>query len=1059
MKGDFSRRIFDAGKYAGVLHQQGRVWLDSDWNEQTALQFERLREETADLIGPSGFSGTAFQISASSGNPADFQIAHGRAYLDGVLCRLPADASYLHQPFLLDPPAIPIPQDGSTLNALIYLEAWARPISYLQDPAIREVALGGPDTTMRIQTVAQIKLVQVPATVTDLTCPNAGSLLPATPDGTLTVIQNPPPPPTDICRIPDLGTYTGRENRLYRVEIHSGGAVRGSVTSPPTKAAPATFKWSRDNAGFAVGVTALSQDRLTLTLTSLGRDQATALQQGDLVEISDDASELGPGAGFLTNLASDPDLDQIKVTLASPLPSSFQNPGAAGSPPTVGADRHLILRRWDGSGTVSATFDPTATPDLDLGDGIQIQFGGTQVQAGDYWQFAARTDGSVEPLNGAPPQGIRRHRTALALAQWTRPVTSPPSSPPASYSMAVLHDCRTVFPPLAEPALHVQSISLNGANGPLALLNDRSVAIADLSGGIDVLLDAAPAPAAITRAVCALEVEVPAPLSSATGAYEKAVADPQKTNVGFQPTVLVGDATANGNVISWRLRHPEALNGFPFELLPPGEPGLLARFRINGNFVWAQDNPNIFLDGDVFGVRQLRVIRAPREPVLRGATVTDVRPVILADTGIRLPSGDGRKGGMFETWFWIAPPPTLGFTLTVPTVPVLRSIGGAELIGDLVVTISGGVPTAAGAAVPAFTIRAVLDQPITSLAVDASNTEALLLIDDPSTLNTAQLLTSSRAALTGGGGSGLDYKNGKAPNTFLGSLVAGVAGVVEFANIPIDSPGPGQTRTIRITNLRVNLFQLAVTGAPLSPPTHVSASVTGLPQALGPVTAATVGNGLAAFEVHNGQDVLGNPFTLTFPMMSGTGTQPKSVAPHAFLHFREGFTSSFKNKDQESGYTNPILKQIGQATQGTRLRAIFTGVPAGASIFVSLANVSPTPSVVVPEVAALVTTDATGTGTGTAPVAVGTTNANSKLAALTITNGVATAVWEIAAAADPATLQELAFAVVLGVSSANVAGSVALSGSLVPATTTASVAPRFANTLINVSPAFTLLPG
>jgi hypothetical protein len=38
MKGDFSFLAFDtAPHYSGVLHQQGRVLLDRDWNEAAAI--------------------------------------------------------------------------------------------------------------------------------------------------------------------------------------------------------------------------------------------------------------------------------------------------------------------------------------------------------------------------------------------------------------------------------------------------------------------------------------------------------------------------------------------------------------------------------------------------------------------------------------------------------------------------------------------------------------------------------------------------------------------------------------------------------------------------------------------------------------------------------------------------------------------------------------------------------------------------------------------------------------------------------------------------------------
>ena len=38
MKGDFTRNTFDPDKhFLRVLMQQGRVQLDSDWNEQAAI--------------------------------------------------------------------------------------------------------------------------------------------------------------------------------------------------------------------------------------------------------------------------------------------------------------------------------------------------------------------------------------------------------------------------------------------------------------------------------------------------------------------------------------------------------------------------------------------------------------------------------------------------------------------------------------------------------------------------------------------------------------------------------------------------------------------------------------------------------------------------------------------------------------------------------------------------------------------------------------------------------------------------------------------------------------
>lgn len=52
-QGDFSRGPATRG-YSGVLLQQGRVQLDSDWNEQALVQAEMYRAALRDLIGPHG---------------------------------------------------------------------------------------------------------------------------------------------------------------------------------------------------------------------------------------------------------------------------------------------------------------------------------------------------------------------------------------------------------------------------------------------------------------------------------------------------------------------------------------------------------------------------------------------------------------------------------------------------------------------------------------------------------------------------------------------------------------------------------------------------------------------------------------------------------------------------------------------------------------------------------------------------------------------------------------------------------------------------------------------
>ena len=55
MSGDYTRFTFDPRKrYSGVLMQQGRVQLDSDWNEEIDILRRRIRTTTLDILGPLG---------------------------------------------------------------------------------------------------------------------------------------------------------------------------------------------------------------------------------------------------------------------------------------------------------------------------------------------------------------------------------------------------------------------------------------------------------------------------------------------------------------------------------------------------------------------------------------------------------------------------------------------------------------------------------------------------------------------------------------------------------------------------------------------------------------------------------------------------------------------------------------------------------------------------------------------------------------------------------------------------------------------------------------------
>src|SRR5680860_251383 len=110
MASDISRRLFNPEKhYSGVVMQQGRVQLDSDWNEQLDLQLHRTHIESRDVIGGNGIpkKGNNFKIIP---NANGFSIGKGHIYVGGLLCKLNDTDSYLNQPYYPNPinPFVPI---------------------------------------------------------------------------------------------------------------------------------------------------------------------------------------------------------------------------------------------------------------------------------------------------------------------------------------------------------------------------------------------------------------------------------------------------------------------------------------------------------------------------------------------------------------------------------------------------------------------------------------------------------------------------------------------------------------------------------------------------------------------------------------------------------------------------------------------------------------------------------------------------------------------------------------------------------------------------------------
>src|SRR2546429_9180326 len=92
MKTDLTRSTFRREKhYSSVRMQQGRVQLDSDWNEQLDIETHADTTTRIDVIGRCGAPEAAagFELGVTpDGN--DLTLSPGRIYVEGVLCELEA---------------------------------------------------------------------------------------------------------------------------------------------------------------------------------------------------------------------------------------------------------------------------------------------------------------------------------------------------------------------------------------------------------------------------------------------------------------------------------------------------------------------------------------------------------------------------------------------------------------------------------------------------------------------------------------------------------------------------------------------------------------------------------------------------------------------------------------------------------------------------------------------------------------------------------------------------------------------------------------------------------
>ncbi len=320
-------------------------------------------------------------------------------------------------------PDFPQPSEIKEGWNLVYLDVWQRHITAIEDADIREVALNAPDTTTRIKTLWQVKLLPLDningrweAEFNKITAKRNAYL-------TANDVKNGSSEQT--------GSYQRGENQLYRVEIHQ-----------PGKIGEATFKWSQDNGATVFAVSKIESNQIIVK--NLGRDTSESFNVGQWVEIIDDIRELQGKPGTLVRLSAKTSGKRLVFDSATILGDEINSENF----PKLSNPK---VRRWDHVSPQAAV--KTNSGWINLNNEIEVKFEtDSDYRNGDYWLIPLRTvkvnghnilwkyDGTGEPL-AQPPQGIKHQYCPLALVYF--------DGEKFSEEETKFQDLRETFPPLS----------------------------------------------------------------------------------------------------------------------------------------------------------------------------------------------------------------------------------------------------------------------------------------------------------------------------------------------------------------------------------------------------------------------------------------------------------------------------------------------------------------------------------------------------------------------------------------------------------------------------------
>ncbi len=346
-------------------------------------------------------------------------------------------------------------------------------------------------------------------------------------------------------------------------------------------------------------------------------------------------------------------------------------------------------------------------------------------------------------------------------------------------------------------------------------------------------------------------------------------------------------------------------------------------------------------------------------------------------------------------------------TTVVP--PRMRAEGVTELIGDILLTCTG-TPLAAGTVNVTVNLPNV---PVTSRLVGTASpqgtpTDALILIDEPQ---------PTGGSCTTGPMTGCAQTPGV--NLFQGTWYPSDPNSITFTGIPVVAPGTNGVTTYRMTNIRANV---SVMGVGPTAFVNLLGYVSVSPSTSLPVTNAQPIVGFVSWGMAFPPNPAGSTGVYAYgapgsALVSSSFLQCNTVpfTGIATIRFQEAFANAFKVRVASSGQNIPGLPlpqasesgfvflgsgiSFGLADYGTRLKATFTGLPAGVTLFVSNTNVcytACTPNTT--EAAILTSSDSTVDSSTVTPTFPGYVTAGSQTGttAYTVdTTGTVTVVWEV----------------------------------------------------------------